>query len=227
MKLFFTLFASIFASICLAGSALAQTPATAPASPPKTPQHQPGVTAPHTPGQDSNSKSSSSESGAKVDPAKDAAIRHLMDITETSKLGGNIATYLKTQVHDGVSRAIGPEKVDAFMGTFNQKFGATSSETEVTDAMVPIYAKAFTMEDIQGLIQFYESPLGQRVVKALPDVVQQSQATGVQIEQASALKVLREMSDQYPELKQALPPEGQPQPGNGAAPPPTRAPAPK
>lgn len=223
MKIFFT----VFAAICLAGSALAQTPA-APSTPPKPPQHQPGVTAPRTPGQDSNTKPSPSDSSAKVDPSKDAAIRHLMDITETSKLGDNIATYLKTQVHDGVSKAIGPEKVDAFMGTFNQKFAATSSERAVMDAMVPIYAKAFSMEDIQGLIQFYESPLGQRVVKSLPDVVQQSQVTGVQIEQASALKVLRDMADQYPELKQALPPEeGRPQPGAGAAPPPTPAPAPK
>ena len=32
----------------------------------------------------------------------------------------------------------------------------------VTLLMVPIYARAFSMEEIQGLIQFYESPLGQR-----------------------------------------------------------------
>lgn len=227
MKTVFTL----FAAICLTGSALAQTPAAAPPTAPKPPQHQPGVTAPqsspsNTP--DQGSKPVSPDSSAKVDPAKTAAIRHLMDITETSKLGDNIATYLKTQVHDGVSKAIGPEKVDTFMGTFDQKFAATAADTAVTDAMVPIYAQAFTMEDIQGLIQFYESPLGRRVVKSLPEVVQQSQVAGVQIEQASALKVLREMSDQYPELKQALPPEtGQPQPGNNAAPPPSPAPAPK
>ena len=223
MKFFFT----AFAAICLAGPVLAQTAPTGPSTPPK-PQHQPGVPAPtpapsHATSQDS--KSSPSDSSTKTDPAKDAAIRHLMDITQTSKLGENIASYLKGQVHDGVSRAIGPEKIEAFMGTFNQQFSAAAPETAVTEAMVPIYAKAFTMEDIQGLIQFYESPLGQRVVKALPDVVQQSQVAGVQIEQNSALKVLRDMSDQYPELKQVLPAEnGQPQPGTHPAPTPGQAP---
>jgi len=213
----------ILAVLCFAGPTLAQAPTTE--APPKAPQHQPGVPAPsaHNPTPDAKAAAATP-----VDPAKDAAIRHLMDITETSKLGDNIATYLKGQVRDGVGRAIGPEKVDAFMGTFDRKFSATSPAAAVTDAMVPIYAKAFSMEDIQSLIQFYESPLGQRVVKALPDVVQQSQMAGVQIEQTSALKILREMTDEYPELKQVLPPENeQAQPGSKAAPEAAPGPAPK
>jgi len=142
-----------------------------------------------------------------------------MDITQTAKLGDNIATYLTGQVRDGVKNAIAPENLSKFMDTFNQKFAATSPGPTVTDAMVPIYAKAFSMEDIQSLTQFYESPLGQRMVKALPEVVQQSQAAGIQIEQASALKILRGMADDYPELKQMLPPEdGQSAPGAGAVP---------
>jgi uncharacterized protein len=214
----------ILAVLCFAGPVLAQAPTTE--APTKPAQHQPGV--PASPAHNPTPDAKSAASTEKVDPAKEAAIRHLMDITETSKLGDNIATYLKGQVRDGVGRAIGPEKVDAFMGTFDRKFSATSPAAAVNDAMVPIYAKAFSMEDIQALIQFYESPLGQRVVKALPDVVQQSQMAGVQIEQTSALKVLREMTDEYPELKQVLPPENeQGQPGSKAAPQATPSPAPK
>lgn len=200
----------IIGILCLAAPAFSQAPMT------PAPQHQPGVSAPsapaHTPGQ--TAKKAPSDSAEKTDPAKDEAIRHLMDITGTSKLGDNIAAYLKDQVKDGVGRAIGADKVDAFMATFNQKFLGTSPGTSVTDAMVPLYSKAFSMEDIQGLIQFYESPLGQRVVKALPDVTQESQRVGVEIEQTAAIKILREMSEQYPELKQILPPEN----GGAAAP---------
>ena len=50
----------------------------------------------------------------------------------------------------------------------------------------------------QGLIKFYESPLGQRVVKTLPEVVQNTQQTGVQMDQKAALEVLRSMSTEYP-----------------------------
>src|ERR1700734_253848 len=75
-----------------------------------------------------------------------------------------------------------------------QFWGTSAPASAVTDAVVPIYAKAFSMEDLQGLIQFYESPLGQRVVKTLPEVAQSSQRAGVQLEQKGALTVLQGMS---------------------------------
>lgn len=184
---------------------------------PAPPAHAPGQTA----------KTMPADSADKVDPAKEAAIRHLMDITQTAKLGDNIATYLTGQIREGVSHTIPPESLSKFMDTFSQRFSATSPGAAVSEAMVPIYANAFSMEDIQGLIQFYESPLGQRVVKALPDVVQKSQAAGIEIEQTSALKILRAMSDDYPELKQVLPPENaQAAPGANAAPEAAPSPAP-
>jgi uncharacterized protein len=218
---------AIVAAVCLGGPALAQAPAAA--TPPKAPAHQPGTPAQpaHAPGQTAPATKSAPDSKVgsedKVGPEKEAAIRHLMEITQTAKLGDNIATYLSGQVRNGVSHGIAPDVMPKFMDSFNQKFAATGAATDVTKAMIPIYARAFSLEDIQGLIQFYESPLGQRVVKGLPDVVQQSQTAGIQIEQSAALAVLKGMSDQYPELKQILPADG-PGPGTDASP--SKAPAP-
>lgn len=216
---------AVFAALCFLTPSYAQD--AAPSTPPKPAQHMPGTAAPaaapsHAPGQ----ASAAAGPAEKIDPAKEAAIRHLMDITETSKLGDNIAAYLTNQIRDGMKSEMTPENLSKFMDTFNQKFSATSPGPTVIDAMVPIYAKAFSMEDIQSLTQFYESPLGQRMVKALPEVVQQSQSAGIQIEQASALKVLRSMADEYPELKQFLPAEnGQGGPAGDAPPSPAaRAP---
>jgi uncharacterized protein len=209
----------IIAAFCIAVPVGAQTPA--PGTQQKPAQHQPGTPAPHEPSQpvpDQAAKDEKPEPGAtataKPDPAKEAAIRHLMDLTETSKLGDNIQSYITNQVRAGLARALKPDALPKFMDEFNQKFVSAAPASSVTDAMVPIYAGAFSTEDIQGLIQFYESPLGQRVVKNLPAVNQQSQAAGIQIEQAAALAILRGMSEEYPELKQILPPEpGQLAPG--------------
>jgi len=143
----------------------------------------------------------------KLDPAKDAAIRHLMDITESSKMGENIQVYITQQVQDVAGRAIGQDKVQKFMETFTTKFNASSPPGAVTDAMVTIYAKNFSMEDIQGLIQFYETPLGKRVVKTLPEVSQQSQRVGLELDQNAAIAVLRGMTTEYPEIRPMLPPE--------------------
>jgi hypothetical protein len=196
----------------------------------KTPeQHQPGATAKTEPPSQADARvgarGQSSDPTAKLDPAKDAAIRHLMDITEVSNMGQNIQNYITQQVQEVAGRAVGAGKVQKFMDTFSTQFNANASPSSVIDAMVTIYAKNFSMEDIQGLIQFYETPLGKRVVKTLPEVSQQSQRMGVEMEQNAALTVLRGMSNEYPEIKPMLPAdEGKPA---ESAPAPNVAPAPK
>jgi uncharacterized protein len=110
------------------------------------------------------------------------------------------------------------------MDAFSQKFAASAPSSAITDAQVPVYARFFSLDDIQGLIKFYESPLGQRVVKNLPQVVQQTQRAGVQIDQKAAIDVLRSMSDEYPELKPMLPPSSGVAPGAESAPEPRSEP---
>jgi hypothetical protein len=155
----------------------------------------------------------------KPDPAKDAAIRHLMDLTQTSKLGENITNAITAQVRQVMGRSLQkPEDLQKFMDAFSQKFNAEAPPSAVTDAQIPVYSHFFSMDDIQGLIKFYESPLGQRVVKSLPQVAAQTQQAGVQLDQKAALDVLRSMSADYPELKQLLPPEPGAAPPAGAGP---------
>jgi hypothetical protein len=225
--LVFTFVVMIFA----VNPALAQSSADAP----KTPgQHQPGVASKPAPAAQADApnaaRTQSSDPAAKLDPAKDAAIRHLMDITEVSNMGQNIQNYITEQVQEVAGRAVGAGKVQKFMDTFSTQFNASASPSAVTDAMVTIYAKNFSLEDIQGLIQFYETPLGKRVVKALPEVSQQSQRMGVEMEQNAAITVLRGMSNEYPEIKPMLPADdAKPQenaPAPNAAPAPKPAPAP-
>lgn len=221
--LVFTLVAMIFA----VNPALAQSAADGSQRAPE--QHQPGVASKPAPTPQADApaaaRTQSSDPAAKLDPAKDAAIRHLMEITEVSNMGQNIQNYITAQVQKVASQAVGAGKVQKFMDTFSTQFNASASPGAVTDAMVTIYAKNFSMEDIQGLIQFYESPLGKRVVKTLPEVSQQSQEKGVEMEQNAAITVLRGMSNEYPEIKPMLPAdEAKPQ---DSAPAPNVAPSPK
>jgi hypothetical protein len=206
-----------------ASSALAQV-APATGAPPKAPAHQPGVSAnpPAT-------QQKAPPSLEKPDPAKDAAIRKLMAITQTDKMGDNISAALTNQVKQVMSRAIPPDRLPKFMDDFTAAYSTAAPSSAVTDAVVPVYARHFSTEDIQALVQFYESPLGQRVVKSMPQVTQESESAGIQLDQGAAMKVLQGLQSQYPELKQMLPPEngGQPAGGAGAAPGPPPAPEPK
>jgi hypothetical protein len=68
----------------------------------------------------------------------------------------------------------------------------TSQEKELTNAIVEVWASNFTVEELKGLIDFYSTPLGKRLIAALPSVTQQGmqagQAWGRQIYQASIQK---------------------------------------
>jgi len=207
--------AAVFA---IGAPVLAQTPSST-AAPPKAPAHQPGEPA-HPAAAPAQTQGAAAPT-EKVDPAKDQAIRHLMDLTESSKMAQDLNAYVTKQIHDAMSQALPADKLSKFMQTFGERLDSAAPASAITDATVSLYAQAFSTEDIQGLIQFYESPLGQRVVKQLPRVAQESQRVGVQMEQKGALAVLRDMAGDYPELKSMLEP---PQQGAGDAPEPDKSP---
>ena len=107
---------------------------------------------------------------------------------------------------NAVSRNMSGDRLQKFVDDFNQKLtGASRRPTEVTNAEVPIYAQNFSMEDLQGMIQFYESPLGQRVMKALPQVLQETQQGASRSSGQRLCATLKQMSGDYPEIKPLLP----------------------
>ena len=68
---------------------------------------------------------------------------------------------------------------------------------ELVDLIVPIYDKHFSKEDIEGLIAFYQTPLGQKTLAALPAIERESSAAGEKWGAAKAEEVIREM-DKHP-----------------------------
>ena len=45
---------------------------------------------------------------------------------------------------------------------------------EIIENLVPIYDKYYTVEDLQGLIRFHQSPLGQKVMEVPPQVLKET-----------------------------------------------------
>lgn len=209
--------ALIVVMILAAVAPRAQTQTPVGSAQPKPPaQHQPAT--PAQPAQQS-------AAAQKVDPAQDAAIRHLLDITDQSTIADHISGAISMQVRSIMGHTLPEERLQKFMLDFDLNLHKKVVSSEVIDAVVPVYAHHLSLEDIQGLIRFYESPLGQRVVKVMPEVIQESQNAGGKIVQDAALTGLRGMTDEYPELKPMLPSESNPPGAQGPAPSPTPAPS--
>ena len=150
-------------------------------------------------------KSSPAKSGTKaptsIDPQKDARIRELMDVTGAKNLGQQLIEAGMEQFRSSVldSQPDNPRAkqfVDAFVVGFQKHFDANS----LNERVIPIYDKYLTTEDLQGLLDYYRSPLGQRMLKVLPEVTRESQAAGFALGQKAAQATMDELKTEFPEF---------------------------
>ena len=56
---------------------------------------------------------------------------------------------------------------------WEKEFSETSLN-ELTEILAPAYAKYMTLEDLQGLIKFYKTPVGRKYAKSTPLIAQES-----------------------------------------------------
>jgi hypothetical protein len=207
--------ALVFVALLSTLPAMAQ-PQTGDAQQKPPAQHQPGVAARPAEAQADAQTAAAAVPAApvaeKVDPAKEAAIRHLMEITGTSKMGDAISREFNAQLEASMKRVIVGPRLQKFMEEFSQKYNESAPSSLVNDKTVAVYARHFSTEDIDGMIKFYESPVGQKVLKELPEAQQESFSSSQDVGRQAAMKVLRSMADEYTELQRMLPPDpNQPQ----------------
>jgi hypothetical protein len=141
----------------------------------------------------------------KIAPAKEADIRKLLQLTGTSAL--------MQQTMASMDKSIKPMMINSLpegdyrqtlIDLFFEKFHAKLDTQKLLDLAVPIYDKYFTDADIKGLIQFYETPLGQKTVKALPQITAELTDAGRTMGATVARDSMLEVISQHPELQKAM-----------------------
>jgi hypothetical protein len=157
-------------------------------------------TAAPTPSSQSTAKGTARSSSA-IDPQKEARIRELMDLTGAKNLGQELIEAGMEQFRSSVqySQPDNPRAkqfVEAFAAHFQKHFDPNS----LTDRIIPIYDKYLTDDDLKGLITYYHSPLGQRMLKSLPELTRESQAAGFAMGQKAAQDTMEELKGDFPEF---------------------------
>jgi len=173
----------------------------APQNPSPNPQTPPSQSAP------ASGSGSASPGQSKIDPAKEADIHRLVDLAGTKTA--------MTQIIDGMEKNMRPwvtsslpegeyrEKlVDLFLEKFHDHLIAEIPR--LVDSAVPLYDKYFSHEDIKGLIRFYETPLGQKALSALPKLSMEIQGEGMKLGEKLGRQSMMEVLSAHPELQKAL-----------------------
>ena len=98
--------------------------------------------------------------------AKEKDIRRLLNLLGTKALMEQAVAEMSKTTRPLLENSLPPGAyrdtlIDAFYAKFRTKFDAQ----QLLDLAVPIYDRHFTHEEIKGLIQFYETPLGQKTAE--------------------------------------------------------------
>jgi hypothetical protein len=140
---------------------------------------------------------------AAIDPAKEADIRSLLELVGA-----------RDQVRDSMSRAAeqyreklletvpnnqqGQAFVNAVISSYEKKFDVEV----VTQQLISVYDKHYSDEEIKALLQFYGSPLGQKVAAESPKI-------GREIQESIRLSAGKAAKEALQEAKQENPGVGQ------------------
>jgi len=116
------------------------------------------------------------------DPALTADIEKLLEITKANQIGVQMSSIVSQQVVDGLARQqpdVPPRMVEIVKQVLGEQFArAFGGPDGMQPKLVAVYAKHFTVQDVRGLIAFYSTDLGKKLIDQTPLLVQESAAVG-------------------------------------------------
>jgi hypothetical protein len=127
-------------------------------------------------------------------PENIAAARELIDIIKPADQFKAILPTLFQNFRAAIvqNRPEVEKQYDAMIPMFNQS--AQKHLGELTDTIVAIYARNFSVDELRAIAVFYRSPAGQKFIERQAAISQQSLAAGQQFGQAVAGDVQQQMS---------------------------------
>ena len=140
----------------------------------------------------------------KIDPAKEADIRNLIELTGARDLledssNQSIETYLERLLATLPENDRSEKFADEFLVRYKERFNVD----ELVNELVAIYDKHFSAEEIKGLLQFYGSPLGQRAAAEMPQVTREAQRAALGLNQRVTKEIFQDLKGEYPDLMPA------------------------
>jgi hypothetical protein len=141
----------------------------------------------------------------KLREAKENDIRHLLQITGAGDLAAQTMDEMEKSIRPLITNALPPgDYREQLVELFFQKFRGKRNAGQLVELIIPIYDKYYSDEEIKALTQFYETPVGRKMLTVLPKVSAESQAAGAQWGQQLGRETMMEVLAEHPELQNAL-----------------------
>jgi hypothetical protein len=146
----------------------------------------------------------SAQSNVNIDPLKEADIRSLMELLGARDMVADGANNAIEQAREKLLSTVpNNDKGQAFVNAFATSYEKRFDADQVTEELVSIYDKHFTEDEIKGLLQFYGSPLGQKVATEMPKIGRETQAAVRAASGKAAREALAEAKQENPGVGQS------------------------
>lgn len=174
-----------------------QKPASQPVSPGAQASTSPTASAKAAPAPTANASG--------IDPAKEAAIRRLFEVGGTKDSVKQLMNGMTDTMKPMLESSLPPGEYRAqLIELFFQRFLSKFSSDQLLEMAIPIYDKHFSVEEIDGLTKFYQTPLGKKAISVLPQIVLETQAAGRQMGEVIGRESMMEVLNEHPDLRKAL-----------------------
>ena len=139
-----------------------------------------------------------------LDPVKDADIRSLMELIGARDQVQDAVNNSSEQYREKLLATVpSNDKGQAFVTSFVESYQKKFDVDQLTGQLVAIYDKHYTDDEIKTLLQFYGSPVGQKVAAQMPQIAREIQSASRATGAKAAKEALQALKAENPGIGQS------------------------
>ena len=140
-------------------------------------------------------------------PASKEDINRLLDVMHSRDMMATVMNMMAKQISPMVHQQVNqnhdlPPDAEARINKMVQDMYKNFPVDDLIQAMIPVYQRHFTKGDIDAVVAFYSSPAGQKFLKEMPAITQESMQASMGIAQKMVAKMQQQIQDQINQMQQ-------------------------
>jgi hypothetical protein len=139
-------------------------------------------------------------SGAAEEAAPDAfraSVKELLRLTGSTAMGEQVANQVFQSVVASMRQSnpdLPPRVPEIAQEVASETFGSLfADEKRLLDLYVPIYQRHFSQQELDEIIRFYRTPVGEKAIRVMPAVFQESMGASQQWVQEATPRFQQEL----------------------------------
>jgi hypothetical protein len=142
--------------------------------------------------------------------SKDAKIQEMMRLTHMDQMLTQMLNQMKSNATAQMEKTEIPSEAKAHAQEMQSKMMTLIADKlsweKAEPAFAKIYADTFTESELDGIVAFYTSPVGQAMIEKTPELMQKSMSVGQQL-MGDIMPQIQQMIEQMKQPNNTVPPK--------------------